>query len=82
MLKGGKNPLEANHFIEFVLGEKGQKLWMFPAGAPGGPTQSTLLRMPVRENIYRDYPEFPVRLKHFFVAKENVESLAASLLAD
>ena len=34
MLKGGKNPLEANHFIEFVLGEKGQKLWMFPAGAP------------------------------------------------
>ncbi len=58
MLKGGKNPLEANHFIEFVLGEKGQKLWMFPAGAPGGPTQSTLLRMPVRENIYRDYPEY------------------------
>jgi ABC-type Fe3+ transport system substrate-binding protein len=47
MLKGAPNADVAALFIEFVLSEAGQKLWVLRQGAPGGPTQSTLYRLPV-----------------------------------
>lgn len=58
MLKGAEHPVIAQRFIEFILSETGQKLWMFPVGNPEGPVHSPLLRMPVRKDLYSRYPEF------------------------
>lgn len=47
MLKGAPSKELAQQFIEFVLSEPGQKLWMLKAGAPGGPKEFELGRMSV-----------------------------------
>ncbi len=52
MLKGAANRKVAQIFIEFVLSEEGQKLWLLPRGAPGGPKQFTLARMSVLPHLY------------------------------
>ncbi len=41
----------AEKFIAFVLSEAGQKLWALPVGAPGGPTEHALHRMPIRRDV-------------------------------
>lgn len=41
----------AERFIAFVLSPEGQRLWVLPVGAPGGPTQTALYRMPVRPDV-------------------------------
>ncbi len=52
MLRGAPEPAVATAFMEFVLSEEGQKLWNFQVGAPGGPTQTALRRLPVRKDFY------------------------------
>ncbi len=52
LLRGAPDPELATAFIEFVLGEPGQKLWSFRAGEPGGPRQHALRRLPVRRDFY------------------------------
>lgn len=52
ILKGAPNRQVAQVFIEFVLSEEGQKLWLLPRGAPGGPKQFTLARMSVLPHLY------------------------------
>ncbi len=52
LLRGAPDPELATAFIEFVLGEPGQKLWSFRAGEPGGPRQHALRRLPVRRDLY------------------------------
>ncbi len=52
MLKGAPNPRVAKAFIEFVLSERGQKLWMLPRGTPEGPQRFTLARMSVLPHLY------------------------------
>ena len=52
MLRGAAEPELANAFIEFVLSEQGQKLWNYQVGAPGGPVQAALRRLPVRRDFY------------------------------
>ncbi|MCS7187680.1 MAG: extracellular solute-binding protein [Armatimonadetes bacterium] len=52
MLKGAPNRKVAQIFIEFVLSEEGQKLWLLPRGTPGGPKQFTLARMSVLPHLY------------------------------
>jgi len=47
MLKGAPHPELAKLFIEFVLTEPGQRLWVMRAGAEGGPRKFSLYRMSV-----------------------------------
>jgi hypothetical protein len=46
----------AEKFVEFVMRPEGQRLWMLPPGAPGGPRQFALERMAVLPAVY-DLPE-------------------------
>ncbi|MEX2581269.1 MAG: extracellular solute-binding protein [Verrucomicrobiales bacterium] len=52
MLRGAPNPELAHLFIEFVLSQKGQKLWNFRPGTPGGPDRFALRRPPIRRDFY------------------------------
>jgi iron(III) transport system substrate-binding protein len=52
MLRGAPDAELATAFIEFVLGDAGQKLWSFRAGEPGGPQHLALRRLPVRHDLY------------------------------
>jgi ABC-type Fe3+ transport system substrate-binding protein len=54
LLKGAPQPDVAKRFIELVLSEEGQKVWMLPVGVPGGPSKSSLFRMPVRKDVYEN----------------------------
>ena len=56
VLKGAPDAELAELFIEFVLTEPGQKLWCLKQGAPGGPHDFELDRMPV-------IPAFAARFK-------------------
>ena len=58
LVKGAPNRQLAVRFIEFVLSEEGQALWNTRAGAPGGPRQSSLRRLPVRQSSYADMTHF------------------------
>ena len=58
LLKGAPEPTVARQFIELVLSEEGQKVWMLPLGVPGGPSKASLLRMPVRKDVYEKYPDY------------------------
>ena len=58
LLKGAPHPADAKKFIELVLSEEGQKVWMLPVGVPGGPSKSSLLRMPVRKDVYGNYSSY------------------------
>lgn len=52
LLKGAPNRKVAQAFIQFVLSEQGQKLWLLPRGAKDGPKQFTLARMSVLPHLY------------------------------
>ena len=52
LLRGAPNRKTAVRFIEFVLGEDGQKLWTYRAGSPGGPEKYALRRVPIRRDFY------------------------------
>jgi ABC-type Fe3+ transport system substrate-binding protein len=52
LVKNAPHRAAAEKFIEFVLRPEGQRLWMLPAGAPGGPRQYTLERLAVLPSVY------------------------------
>jgi iron(III) transport system substrate-binding protein len=52
LLRGAPDPELATAFIEFVLGDAGQKLWSFRVGEPGGPRHHSLRRLSVRHDLY------------------------------
>ncbi len=52
MLRGAPEPELAAAFMEFVLSERGQSLWGYRAGEPGGPMSVALRRLPVRRDFY------------------------------
>ena len=52
ILRGAPDPEIATAFIEFVLGDAGQKLWSFRAGEADGPRLHALRRLPVRHDLY------------------------------
>ncbi len=54
LMRGAPEPQLAESFIEFVLSERGQKLWDFKAGFPGGPERTPLRRLPIREDLYTE----------------------------
>ncbi len=47
----------AEQFITFVLSPQGQALWVLPAGAPGGPVEHALHRLPVRPDVCAKYAD-------------------------
>ncbi|MFN0075619.1 MAG: ABC transporter substrate-binding protein [Prosthecobacter sp.] len=52
LLRGAPDPEIATAFIEFVLGDAGQKLWSFRVGEAGGPRHHALRRLSVRHDLY------------------------------
>lgn len=42
----------ATHFVEFLLSDEGQRLWILQPGHPGGPIERSLRRMPIRRDVY------------------------------
>lgn len=96
ILKGAPNLALAQHFVDFALGDEGQKLWFLPRGHPEGPQKYSIERMPVRPDLYKRYAhvsniEFsPFELKQSFVydarlsreRREVVAALAGALLVD
>ena len=52
---GGPNPVGAQRFIEFAMSPAGQALYVLPPGAPGGPKQYDLLRIPVIPAVLEQY---------------------------
>lgn len=52
LLRGAENRETAVRFIEFLLGEEGQRVWTYRAGEPGGPERFTLRRCPIRRDFY------------------------------
>ena len=52
ILKGAPNKELACRFLEFVMGEPGQKLWMLKKGEAGGPVEFPLRRMSVMPSMY------------------------------
>lgn len=52
MLRGAPRREIAQRFIEYVLGEEGQKLWNYAPGSEGGPQRFALRRLPIRRDFY------------------------------
>lgn len=52
LLRGAPHRETALRFIEFLLGEEGQKLWCYRVGEPGGPRKYALQRFPIRRDFY------------------------------
>jgi ABC-type Fe3+ transport system substrate-binding protein len=52
ILKGPPHPELAQHFLQFVLSNAGQSLWMLPRSAPGGATHDAINRMSVVPSLY------------------------------
>lgn len=96
VLRGAPHRVEAQRFVDFVLGEAGQKLWFLPRGQPGGAVQYSIERMSVRPDFYRRYRDVsniefsPFEVKQRFrydsrLARDRrdvVAALAGALLVD
>ncbi|MBQ9430129.1 MAG: ABC transporter substrate-binding protein [Kiritimatiellae bacterium] len=52
LLRGAPHRELAVRFIEYVLGEDGQRLWNYRVGEPGGPDRYALRRLPIRRTFY------------------------------
>ena len=70
ILKNAPHTETARKFVEFVMRPEGQRLWMLPAGSPGGPRQFTLERLAVLPSLYQApaTPSAGERLDPFKVA--------------
>ncbi len=55
VLKGAPNLEVAELFVQFVLSEAGQKLWILRPGVPGGPERFALYRSPVIPGLVKEY---------------------------
>lgn len=73
VLKGAPNAELAELFMEFVLSERGQKLWMLRAGAPGGPREHTLYRLPIIPGMVKRYADNAVVRLDPFEFKGGIE---------
>ncbi len=76
LLRGAEHRDLAVRFLAFVLGVEGQRLWAYRAGAPGGPRQYPLRRLPVRRDFYPS-PEPAVQAVHADHLRHASEDLAS-----
>lgn len=56
VLRGAPNHRAASAFVEFILSEEGQMLWLGKRGAPGGPQRFELGKLPVLPSVYGKVP--------------------------
>jgi ABC-type Fe3+ transport system substrate-binding protein len=71
ILKGAPNRVVAGRLLDFVLGDAGQALWMLPAGHPEGPRRHSLVRLPVRPEMYQKYAgQSPIPVNPFTVESD------------
>ena len=42
----------SRQFVEFLLTDGAQRLWALKVGEPGGPTERSLMRTPIRRDVY------------------------------
>jgi ABC-type Fe3+ transport system substrate-binding protein len=56
VLKGAPKPALAREFIEYLLSDAGQELFLLNPGLPGGPLQDPLCRLSVVPALYRRFP--------------------------
>jgi ABC-type Fe3+ transport system substrate-binding protein len=88
ILKGAPHPDLARSFVEFVIGEPGQKLWMLKVGEPGGPKEFSLRRMSVMPDVYdmlgdrTDVPINPFKWKATLKYDHEKGSARWNLVAD
>lgn len=96
ILRGAPNRQYAQRFVDFVIGEPGQRLWFLPLGHPLGPQSHSIERMSVRPDFYERYKDVsniafsPFTLKQNFIynaklaraRREVVASLVGALLVD
>jgi ABC-type Fe3+ transport system substrate-binding protein len=52
LLRNAPHRETAIRFMEFCLTKDAQRLWQFRAGAPGGPNEFELRRMPIMRSLY------------------------------
>lgn len=57
ILKGAPQSKLAQRFIEFLLSERGQKLWMAKKGTPFGPKDNVISRFAIRPELYEELRE-------------------------
>jgi ABC-type Fe3+ transport system substrate-binding protein len=87
ILKGAPNLQIAQRFLDFVLGEDGQKLWFLPKGHPEGPQKYSIERMSVRPDFYTRYKGIsnigtsPFDLKMNFVYNNQVAKTRRDIIA-
>ncbi len=55
ILKGAPHRKVAGAFVDFVLSETGQSLWLAPRGHPGGPKTFAIERMSIRPELYKKF---------------------------
>jgi ABC-type Fe3+ transport system substrate-binding protein len=55
ILRGATNLVTAQRFLDFTLGEPGQKLWFLPLGHPEGPRRHALERSSIRPDFYKRF---------------------------
>jgi len=73
VLKGAPEVEVAELFVQFVLSERGQRLWMQRAGTPGGPQQHSLYRLPVIPGLVQRYSQYAAVRMDPFEFKTGVE---------
>ena len=69
ILQGAPHLDLARQFVATVMSPEGQKLWMLPKGAPGGPQQASLYRMPALPALYNPIPVGSLIPSNPFAAK-------------
>lgn len=68
LVRGAEHRDVAVRFIEFILSERGQRLWNTRAGAPGGPKLSSLRRLPIMQSVYDSPVNFTDKVNPYAVA--------------
>ncbi len=69
MVKGAPRRQVAQRFIEFLLSDQGQRLWITRAGAPGGPKNNSLRRLPIVPGVYANPVNFTEDVNPFGAAE-------------
>jgi len=89
ILKNAPHRKVAEAFVEFVMSPPGQRLWMLPAGAEGGPKTYTLSRLAILPSVHEEaaaagsdvpFKPFTVQAADFYDA--DVENVRQTVLAD